>query len=322
MAQQTGGRGRAVLFLGGSLLVAFLTAILVFQLLKSSRDELREAQKPPETLDVVVAIRDLYVGLPITEEDIIVRQLTPEMLPGELVFDRVDDVINRVPRERVLANEPLRAERLAEKDAGVGLNAIIATNRRAMTVETDTESGLAGMLQPGNYVDIIVTIRPDDANIDAKWVTETILQGIRVLAVGSSLTGKSSSEDSKSGKKSTSSRRTRPSVTLEVTLPEAEKLALASSKGDIHLVLRNDVDMHQLATHGPITSASVIGYETAPAVASNRSTVGSSNRGASKTDEEATTVEIIGDGGTQVDRFDEDGNRVDEKTKRSRSRNR
>jgi hypothetical protein len=66
----------------------------------------------------------------------------------------------------------------------------------------------------------------------------------------------------------------------------------------------------------------VIGYETAPAVASNRSTVGSSNRGASKTDEEATTVEIIGDGGTQVDRFDEDGNRVDEKTKRSRSRNR
>lgn len=320
MAQQTGGRGRAVLFLGGSLLVAFLTAILVFQLLKSSRDELREAQKPPETVDVVVAIRDLYVGLPITEEDIIVRQLMPEMLPGELVFDRVDDVINRVPRERVLANEPLRAERLAEKDAGVGLNAIIATNRRAMTVETDTESGLAGMLQPGNYVDIIVTIRPDDANIDAKWVTETILQGIRVLAVGSSLTGKSSSEDSKSGKKSASSRRTRPSVTLEVTLPEAEKLALASSKGDIHLVLRNDVDMHQLATHGPITSASVIGYEKPPAVAYNRSTVGGSSRGASKTEEEATTVEIIGDGGTQVDRFDEDGNRVDEKAKRSRNR--
>jgi hypothetical protein len=50
--------------------------------------------------------------------------------------------------------------------------------------------------------------------------------------------------------------------------------------------------------------------------------VGGSSRGAAKTEEEATTVEIIGDGGTQVDRFDEDGNRVDEKTKRSRSRNR
>jgi hypothetical protein len=48
--------------------------------------------------------------------------------------------------------------------------------------------------------------------------------------------------------------------------------------------------------------------------------VGGSSRGAAKTEEEATTVEIIGDGGTQVDRFDEDGNRVDEKAKRSRNR--
>ena len=79
-------------------------------------------------------------------------------------------------------------------------------------------------------------------------------------------------------------------------------------------------ELHQLATHGPITSASVIGYEKPPAVAYNRSTVGGSSRGASKTEEEATTVEIIGDGGTQVDRFDEDGNRVDEKAKRSRNR--
>ena len=64
-----------------------------------------------------------------------------------------------------------------------------------MTVETDTASGLAGMLQPGNYVDVIVTIRPDDANLEAKWVTETILQGIRVLAVGDSLTGRSEEEE-------------------------------------------------------------------------------------------------------------------------------
>lgn len=312
MAQQTGGRGRAILFLGGSLVVASLTAVLVLQVLRSSREKLAEAQKPPETVDVVIALRDLYVGLPITDEDITVRQLTPEMLPGELVFGSVDEVINRVPRERVLANEPLRAERLAQKEAGVGLNAIIATNKRAMTVETDTESGLAGMLQPGNYVDIIVTIRPDDANIDAKWVTETILQGIRVLAVGSSLTGITKDD----GKKKSSGRRSRPSVTLEVTLPEAEKLALASSKGDVHLVLRNDVDITQQATHGPITSASVIGFEAPEPV--SRPTVGSSGRGKGKTTTpETTAVEIIGDS-TTVDQFDESGNRVDQNKRRNR----
>jgi pilus assembly protein CpaB len=318
MAQQTGGRGRAILFLGGSLVVASLTAVLVLQVLRSSREKLAEAQKPPETVDVVIALRDLYVGLPITDEDIMVRQLTPEMLPGELVFGSVDEVINRVPRERVLANEPLRAERLAQKEAGVGLNAIIATNKRAMTVETDTESGLAGMLQPGNYVDIIVTIRPDDANIEAKWVTETILQGIRILAVGSSLTGISNSDDGKKKKTTSSSRRTRPSVTLEVTLPEAEKLALASSKGDIHLVLRNDVDITQQATHGPITTSGVIGFDSSVPVVSTRPSVGSKGKGKVKAPETTTTgVEIIGDS-TTVDQFDEAGNRVEDNKRRNR----
>lgn len=313
MAQQTGGRLRAFLFLGGSLLVAGLTAGLVLQVLRSSGKKLAEAQKPPETVDVIVALRDLYVGLPITDEDITIRQLTPDMITGELVFNSVDEVINRVPRERVLANEPLRAERLAQREAGVGLNAIIANNKRAMTVETDTESGLAGMLQPGNYVDIIVTIRPDDANIDAKWVTETILQGIRVLAVGSSLTGATKDDGNK---KKTSGRRSRPSVTLEVTLPEAEKLALASSKGDVHLVLRNDVDVTQQATHGPITSASVIGFESAEPSA--RSTVGVRSTGATKpTAPETTAVEIIGDR-TTVDQFDESGNRVEQNKRRNR----
>ena len=91
--QQTGGRTRAILFLVGSLVVAGLTAGMVVNILRSSREKLEEAQKPPETVSVVVARRDLYVGLPITEEDIVVRELLPDMIPGELVFDSAESVV-------------------------------------------------------------------------------------------------------------------------------------------------------------------------------------------------------------------------------------
>lgn len=317
--QQTGGRTRALMFLLGSIVAAGLTAGLVVQLLRQSRARLEEASRPPELVPVVIAKRDLYVGLPITEEDVVVVQLTPNMIPSDLVFDETMSVVRRVPRERILANEPLRAERLAQKEAGIGLNAIIATGKRAMTVETDTESGLAGMLQPGNYVDVIVTIRPDDANITAKWVTETILQGIRVLAVGSSLGGERGDDDKK---KSASRSRSRPSVTLELTLEEAEKLALASSKGEIHLVLRNDIDITQITTAAPLTSASLIGYtppQQAPKPEANRVGNGRQSTKPKETDASQTTsVEIIGDDRPNTVQYDENGNKIPTNGRRQR----
>ena len=308
--QQTGGRTRAILFLVGSLIVAGLTAALVVNVLRNSREKLAEAQKPPETTSVVVARRDLYIGLPITEEDVVIRDLLPDMIPGEMVFETVDEVIRRVPRERVLANEPLRQERLAQREAGIGLNAIIATGKRAMTVETNTESGLAGMLQPGNYVDVIVTIRPDDADTKAKWLTKTILQGIRVLAVGDSLTGNKDEDDARKN-----SRRVRPSVTLELTLEEAEELALASSKGDIHMVLRNDVDITHVDTNDALTTANLIGFDSTdskapPPAAPSRDRVGSPTTRPTKPASDPTRVEIIGNSRSETVEYDNDGNKV------------
>jgi pilus assembly protein CpaB len=298
---QIGKRSRGLIFVLGSIIAASATAWLVVYLLQNYQSQLAEANKPPELVSVVVAKRDLWVGLPITEEDIAVVRMVPEMVPGDLVFDDYHTVLRRVPRERILAHEPLRAERLAQQEAGIGLNAIIATGKRAMTVETDTESGLAGMLQPGNYIDVIVTIRPDDANVSAKWVTETILQGIRVLAVGSSLAGASSETES-----SSSRRRSRPSVTLELTLEESESLALASSKGDIHLVLRNDVDITQVTNNPPVTTATLVGFPSEAAPPPSPTATGRPARTASP---ETQTVEIIGDRRVTHE-YPEDGGRV------------
>lgn len=282
--QQNPGRTRAGLFLVGSLLLALVAAGLVFRIIKKNQDQLREAQRPADTVDVIVAARDLLVGMPISEDDVAVMQLAPGVIPEGSTFSTLEDVVGRTPRERILASEPIRDERIARPDAGIGLNAIVQPGKRAMTVATNTEDAVAGLLQPGNYVDIIVTIKPEDPMAaNAKWVTDTILQSIRVLAVGGSLNdplvkpvaekkvvntaeGKKVEVKKKDGK-DTTARRLKPSITLEVTPDEAEKLALAVAQGDIYVVLRSDIDTMQYADNGVKTSTTLIGMPAAAAPA-------------------------------------------------------
>ena len=282
--QQTGGRGKAYLFLGVSLIAAVLAAVMVVQLLKNMQRKVEKASAPAETVDVVVASRNLYMGLPIQEGDIAVRRLAPEMVPAEVVFTAVDQVVGRTPKERILSSEIVRSERLARREAGIGMNAIITPGKRAVSVGVKAEDAVAGFIQPLNYVDVIVVIVPDSReNVASMFdqtkvraVSKTLLQGIKVLAVGDSLTGlqgdetqtaemaKAKTSKTKKKKKATKKNKGhvkgKRTVTLEVTLEEAEELALAAEKGDITLALRADIDITQVETHGA-TADALIGFE-------------------------------------------------------------
>ena len=257
----TGSQPRAALFLVGSLLGAALAAGAVIRVLQTAQDEVEAARKGPDTVAVVIATRELDMGLTITEDDVAIRHLLPEMVPTEQVYSDAEIVVGRTPRAKILPNEPVRRERLASADAGVGLNALIRKGMRAMTVEVNHQSGVGGFIQPGNYADVIVTIRPDDQRGRSKWATETILSGIPVLTVAA--TEKETEAGEGENKRRAITRRQKPSVTLELSPGQAEKLALAVSKGDIHLVLRGDLDIttEDEADKTPLSTSELIGYK-------------------------------------------------------------
>lgn len=318
--QQTGGRLKATMFLGAALIVAGMVSYLVWRALKNAETQLRAAEKGPEKIEVLVATRDLYMGIPIDAEDLSVVEVLPGSVDPEKIFmgDTLDLVVSKglTPRERILEGEVLRVERMARREAGIGLNAIVPPGKRAMTIETDAQSSLSGLLQPGNYVDAIVTIRPDDRNIGAKWVTETILQGVKVLAIGDSLSPvNKADQEAAESKKRSSRRRGRPTVTLELTLEESEKLALATSRGDIHLVLRSDIDITQEETSGPLSTNELMGLQ----VATTAPKAGRGGRGRNPAPPPNTvTAEVIEGADTTSVKFDQSGAKVDESQNRRR----
>jgi pilus assembly protein CpaB len=302
----SGGRTKALLLLSLSMVASAVAIMIVLGIVKRAEQKVADAQLPPDTVTAVVAARDLNVGVTIGPEDVVVANLIPSVLPENGVYTTVEELVGRTPRERVLANEVVREERLASADAGIGLNAIIEPGMRAMSVEVDSQSGVAGLIRPGNYVDVIVTIRPDSRDAQAKWVAHNFLQGAKVLAVGRSM---GESEDKRVPEARPTTTREKPTVTIELAPDQAEALALATSKGDIHIVLRNDIDVTDVDTQGTYANA-IIGLENAQAktrTTTSRARV--ARRQAPAQPDRSVISEVIHGGSVEEVHFEEDGSK-------------
>lgn len=234
---------RALAFAAVAMVAGVLSIVVLYNLINSYQSQIAEAKKPEDTVMVIVAARDLYQGVTITEEDLYAVEIPPRFLP-ENVFLSPEHVVGRIPRERILANEFIRADRLADPESGIGLNAVIPRGMRAISVAITDGRALSGFLNPGNYVDVLVTITPEAKGGAENRETKTIMQAVFVLGVNSRMGNETEEEaGTKRGKNV-------PTVTLLVTAEGAETIAYAETMGAITLALRNDLDIAYAETTG------------------------------------------------------------------------
>ncbi|MBT3220107.1 MAG: Flp pilus assembly protein CpaB [Proteobacteria bacterium] len=234
MAGSVGGPLRAIVFMIVSVVAGGSVLVVLFQLFGNYQERIAEAQKPEDTVMVIVSTRDLHQGVAIREEDIMMVEIPPRFL-GEGTFLSPEFVVGRIPRERILANEFIRGERLSDPEQGVGLNAIIPRGMRAISMSISGPAAVGGFLNPGNYVDILLT--SGDRTI-------TKMQAMFVLAVNSRMRGESSDEATrKRGKQS-------GNVIFLVTAKQAEEITDWSRSGSLSFALRSDLDVKPIVTSG------------------------------------------------------------------------
>jgi pilus assembly protein CpaB len=124
---------------------------------------------------------------------------------------------------------------------------------RAAAIDISPEASAGGFILPDDHVDVVLT-RHDKAAERAtgveKYVSETIMRDVRVLAVDQAL-------EEKSGTKSVIGK----TATLELSEDQAETLALSKQLGTLSLTLRSirdtgpevaDDDSEGKDKHGPI----------------------------------------------------------------------
>ena len=252
MARESGGGGsgpvRALIFLALAIGAGSFSLVMLYRLITSYQLKIDEAKRPEDMVMVIVAARDLYQGVTITEDDLFAIQIEPRHLPPDGVYLSPEYVIGRIPRERILANELVRSDRLADVESGVGLNAVIPRGMRAISINVSDGAALSGFLNPGNYVDVLVTLQPDreSGKKNTKPETRTILQAVFVLGVNSRMQ-KETSDQAKERR-----GNQKPSVTLLVSAGQAEQIAHAENMGEIVLTLRNDLDVNTVARDGGV----------------------------------------------------------------------
>jgi len=200
---------------------------------------------------LVVAKQDVPVGT-ILEAQHVRLAGWPQDTNVEGSFAKIEDVLGRGATAQIVANEPIIDRKLAPKEAGGGLPPTIPAGMRAMSVKVNDVIGVAGFTVPGTRVDVVVTIKDRDNSI-----SRAVLSNIQVLAAGT----KYDQDQAKNGQPIKTAV-----VTLLVTPPDAEKLALAQTEGQIVLALRNPMDVEAVQTQGQRMSSLLGAPAPAPVV--------------------------------------------------------
>jgi pilus assembly protein CpaB len=235
---------RPIIFLGIAVIIGLVVSVLTYNWLQEKGKEKKVTSS--ETKPVAVAVSDLPWGTVFKEEMIKTAPFLSSSLPPGY-FSDPSALKGRVLIFPIKANEPILESRLAPADIKTGgVAAIISPNKRAMAVKVDKVIGVSGFINPGNRVDVLVTLTASGTSLP---ITKTVLENMLVLATGTEV------QEKEKGKAAMVDV-----ITLEATPQEAEKMAHAASEGRLQLALRNSVDTQEVFTKGATTAALLSSY--------------------------------------------------------------
>lgn len=207
-----------------------------------------EARSQGKTVNIVVAKRDLLRGENLSSENVAVRAIPADFAQsGAVVPEQFGSIEGEAIAFDLKAGEMLMWSQVEGKKVPT-FSTRIESGRRAITVAVDEINSISGLLEPGDLIDLLVTVEQQ-----GKKVTVPLLQGVRVMA-----TGQRSVDDPKSGE-----RRLYSTVTLNTDPRQAQTVVVAREAGRLTALLRNPQDSSPLqGVQGDL--ASLLGQRSLP----------------------------------------------------------
>lgn len=191
---------------------------------------------------VLVASHAVPTGTLLRPEDIGWKDVAAkDIRPGNLVRGQISEAefAGAIVRRDFAADEPLIASELVRPNERQFLAAALKPGTRAVSIAVDAPQSAAGLVLPGDMVDVILTQSFTDAGTDTnlRTVAETVLHDVRVIAIDQTLTTTPAPVVPTRNLLPTESRIPK-TVTFEVTEKQAERLIVASQLGRLQLSVR------------------------------------------------------------------------------------
>lgn len=176
---------RRTMILIAAIAVGLLAAFLVFNYVQGADDR---ANQDAQRVDVFVIEGDIARGLSGTqafEQGLIVEdQIPQEFLPPTAITDPAD-IDGQVALNNLAPNQVLVQGMFVDPaDAQVGFSELLEEGRVAVTVSLDQVRGVAGLLVPGDRVNMLVTASQEGDTSPLAQNARYLFQDVEVLAVG------------------------------------------------------------------------------------------------------------------------------------------
>lgn len=212
-----------------------------------------------KTAQVLVARRDIALGDVISPDSLRWQEWPESALNKEFVQHKtrpgaMGDLAGTIARASMVQGEPVTASKFVKLGEGGVLSAILPQGMRAISTRIREETGAGRMILPNDRVDVIVVHKIRNPRGQDESTAQLLFQNVRVLAIGQLI-------EARDAKKLADGN----TATLELTLAQAEELAVANSKGEITFALRSIADLKSppdpiVSQERPDTSVKVLRY--------------------------------------------------------------
>ncbi len=230
-----------IIILAVAVVAAGLAGLLAVRLAGDKGPELVETViKREPTVKVLVSSENLPVGsrlnakamewLPWPKDGVVEGFITADKRP-----EAITELEGAVVRMPMFKGEPLRAEKVADSSSRV-MSSLLPAGKRAVATEISVSTGAGGFVLPNDRVDIIMVRENKD---DGRYITENILNNIRVLAIDQQI------QETEDGKKAVVGT----TATLELTPDQAQVIAVSQQMAErLTLALRSVADSQEADT--------------------------------------------------------------------------
>lgn len=197
------------------------------------------AKLPTVPRSVLVSAVPLHAGDLLKPENIVAKALKPSEFDLEGSSPDTADAraafVGSMLKRALGKDEPLRAQDVMRPSEHGFLAAVVGQGMSAVSIGVDAISGTAGLISPGDRVDVLLTQTIEDPTIPLgrRIAVETVLTNARVVAIDQQIVLGDASHTN-----SADAQRTH-TVTLESTATAAQRLTVAARIGKLSLTVRS-----------------------------------------------------------------------------------
>ena len=252
------------------LVAIYLVNVYLAQQRQVYQEEIRRAAANAQAVEanqvgVLVAKQDIPKGIAIGPEMLETKNFPREYVAPQAVTS-LDRITGMVTVTQIPQGEQITLSKLAYPRQVGGLAEVTPVGKRAITINVDNLASLAGMIKPGNYVDLTAMLPVPVQIAEGKQATQIasvpLFQNVLVLAVGQEIGSvRATGAEGRYAKGEGGQQRQEASslITLALSPEEANLVSFVQEQGKFRLVLRSPADS-QMQPLRPITWDALFQY--------------------------------------------------------------